>query len=153
MMTLDQRQWLSEWAGVPGTERNILCFPGTFFTRADLQSLRLYHFTDGWHPFVVAAEVVYFLFLLYYMVMQVRNGLVAPWARDGDGGVPVPSPTISLFPRVGSEGGGRKGCPDNLMGSRLLVLRTEVGHLRGTKNSEGGPFWVWKGGEQGSSFC
>nr|KAF6411309.1 hypothetical protein HJG63_015372 [Rousettus aegyptiacus] len=43
---------------------------GTFFTRADLQSLRLYHFTDGWHPFVVAAEVVYFLFLLYYMVMQ-----------------------------------------------------------------------------------
>ncbi|XP_039744757.1 polycystic kidney disease protein 1-like 2 [Pteropus medius] len=43
---------------------------GTFFTRADLQSLRLYHFTDGWHPFVVAAEVFYLLFLFYYMVVQ-----------------------------------------------------------------------------------
>lgn len=77
--------------GVPGSERNILCFPGTFFTRADLQSLRLYHFTDGWHPFVVAAEVFYLLFLFYYMVVQVRDGLVAPWSRDGDGGMPVPS--------------------------------------------------------------
>ncbi|ELK37178.1 Polycystic kidney disease protein 1-like 2 [Myotis davidii] len=36
----------------------------------DLQSLRLYPFIDGWHPFVVAAEVIYLLFLLYYMVMQ-----------------------------------------------------------------------------------
>ncbi|XP_076989221.1 polycystin-1-like protein 2 isoform X2 [Tamandua tetradactyla] len=43
---------------------------GTFFLHTDLQSLRLYPFTDGWHPFVVAAEVVYFLFLLYYMVVQ-----------------------------------------------------------------------------------
>ncbi|XP_003791467.2 polycystic kidney disease protein 1-like 2 [Otolemur garnettii] len=43
---------------------------GTFFTHAALQSLRLYPFTDGWHPFVVAAELVYFLFLLYYMVVQ-----------------------------------------------------------------------------------
>uniref|UniRef100_H0WXG3 Polycystin 1 like 3, transient receptor potential channel interacting n=1 Tax=Otolemur garnettii TaxID=30611 RepID=H0WXG3_OTOGA len=42
----------------------------TFFTHAALQSLRLYPFTDGWHPFVVAAELVYFLFLLYYMVVQ-----------------------------------------------------------------------------------
>lgn len=116
MMTLDQRQWLSEWAGVPGTERNILCFPGTFFTRADLQSLRLYHFTDGWHPFVVAAEVVYFLFLLYYMVMQVRDRLVAPWARDGDGGVPVPSPTISLFPREGPKEGEGKAALATLWG-------------------------------------
>ncbi|XP_043293117.1 polycystic kidney disease protein 1-like 2 [Cervus canadensis] len=43
---------------------------GTFFAHAHLQSLRLYPFTDGWHPFVVAAEIVYFLFLLYYMVVQ-----------------------------------------------------------------------------------
>ncbi|XP_006152651.1 polycystic kidney disease protein 1-like 2 isoform X2 [Tupaia chinensis] len=43
---------------------------GTFFTHAALQSLRLYPFTDGWHPFVVAAELLYFLFLLYYMVVQ-----------------------------------------------------------------------------------
>uniref|UniRef100_A0A8D1BLF4 Polycystin-1-like protein 2 n=1 Tax=Sus scrofa TaxID=9823 RepID=A0A8D1BLF4_PIG len=43
---------------------------GTFFAHAHLQSLRLYPFTDGWHPFVVAAEIVYFLFLLYYMIVQ-----------------------------------------------------------------------------------
>uniref|UniRef100_A0A8C5LJS9 Polycystin-1-like protein 2 n=1 Tax=Jaculus jaculus TaxID=51337 RepID=A0A8C5LJS9_JACJA len=43
---------------------------GTFFTHATLQSLRLYPFTDGWHPFVVAAELAYFLFLFYYMVVQ-----------------------------------------------------------------------------------
>nr|XP_010966952.1 polycystic kidney disease protein 1-like 2 [Camelus bactrianus] len=43
---------------------------GIFSAHAHLQSLRLYPFTDGWHPFVVAAEVVYFLFLLYYMIVQ-----------------------------------------------------------------------------------
>ncbi|XP_062032025.1 polycystin-1-like protein 2 [Lepus europaeus] len=43
---------------------------GTFFAHAALQSLRLYPFTDGWHPFVVAAELIYFLFLLYYMIEQ-----------------------------------------------------------------------------------
>ncbi|KAG8506263.1 Polycystic kidney disease protein 1-like 2 [Galemys pyrenaicus] len=42
----------------------------TFFAHANLQSLRLYPFTDGWHPFLVTAEVVYFLFLLYYMIVQ-----------------------------------------------------------------------------------
>lgn len=73
--------------------------------------------TQGWwHPFVVAAEVVYFLFLLYYMVMQVRDGLVAPWARDGDGGVPVPSPTISLFPREGPKEGEGKAALATLWG-------------------------------------
>ncbi|XP_037372114.1 polycystic kidney disease protein 1-like 2 [Talpa occidentalis] len=45
---------------------------GTFFAHANLQSLRLYPFTNGWHPFLVAAEVVYFLFLLYYMTVQGR---------------------------------------------------------------------------------
>ncbi|KAL1784629.1 polycystic kidney disease protein 1-like 2 [Sigmodon hispidus] len=43
---------------------------GTFFSHATLQSLRLYPFTDGWHPFVVAAELIYFLFIFYYMVVQ-----------------------------------------------------------------------------------
>ncbi|XP_021075889.1 polycystic kidney disease protein 1-like 2 [Mus pahari] len=48
---------------------------GTFFSHVTLQSLRLYPFTDGWHPFVVAAELTYFLFLFYYMVVQVRGGI------------------------------------------------------------------------------
>uniref|UniRef100_M3YDV1 Polycystin-1-like protein 2 n=1 Tax=Mustela putorius furo TaxID=9669 RepID=M3YDV1_MUSPF len=43
---------------------------GTFLTHVNLQSLHLYPFTDGWHPFVVAAEAIYLLFLLYYMVVQ-----------------------------------------------------------------------------------
>ncbi|XP_031192748.1 polycystic kidney disease protein 1-like 2 [Mastomys coucha] len=43
---------------------------GTFFSHVTLHSLRLYPFTDGWHPFVVAAELLYFLFLFYYMVVQ-----------------------------------------------------------------------------------
>uniref|UniRef100_UPI00398F81D5 polycystin-1-like protein 2 n=1 Tax=Pristiophorus japonicus TaxID=55135 RepID=UPI00398F81D5 len=43
---------------------------GAFFTHTDLQSIRLYQYTDGLHIFVVAAEVVYFLFLFYYMVIQ-----------------------------------------------------------------------------------
>ncbi|XP_052023259.1 polycystic kidney disease protein 1-like 2 [Apodemus sylvaticus] len=43
---------------------------GAFFSHVSLQSLRLYPFTDGWHPFVVAAELLYFLFLFYYMVVQ-----------------------------------------------------------------------------------
>uniref|UniRef100_A0A803TRM4 Polycystin 1 like 2/pseudo n=1 Tax=Anolis carolinensis TaxID=28377 RepID=A0A803TRM4_ANOCA len=43
---------------------------GAFFTRAELQSVRLYPYTDGLHIFVVAAEVVYFLFVIYYMVEQ-----------------------------------------------------------------------------------
>ncbi|KAM4723032.1 polycystin-1-like protein 2 [Rhinophrynus dorsalis] len=43
---------------------------GTFFTHTNLQSIRLYPFTDGLHIFVVAAEVIYFLFVIYYMVVQ-----------------------------------------------------------------------------------
>ncbi|XP_069822091.1 polycystin-1-like protein 2 [Dendropsophus ebraccatus] len=43
---------------------------GTFQTHADLQSIRLYPYTDGLHIFVVAAEVIYFLFVIYYMVIQ-----------------------------------------------------------------------------------
>ncbi|XP_071973672.1 polycystin-1-like protein 2 isoform X2 [Engystomops pustulosus] len=45
---------------------------GTFLTHADLQSIRLYPYTDGLHIFVVAAEVIYFLFVIYYMVVQAK---------------------------------------------------------------------------------
>ncbi|XP_029466481.1 polycystic kidney disease protein 1-like 2 [Rhinatrema bivittatum] len=43
---------------------------GAFFTHSELQSVRLYPYTDGLHIFVVAAEVIYFLFITYYMVAQ-----------------------------------------------------------------------------------
>uniref|UniRef100_A0A4W3IMU0 Polycystin 1 like 2/pseudo n=1 Tax=Callorhinchus milii TaxID=7868 RepID=A0A4W3IMU0_CALMI len=43
---------------------------GAFFTHIDLKSVRLYQYTDGLHIFVIAAEVAYFLFLIYYMVIQ-----------------------------------------------------------------------------------
>ncbi|XP_054390399.1 polycystin-1-like protein 2 [Pongo abelii] len=52
---------------------------GTFFTHTALQSLRLYPFTDGWHPFVLAAELIYFLFLLYYMVVQGKHMRKQTW--------------------------------------------------------------------------
>lgn len=65
-------------------EQEALFSPGTFFSHADLRSLRLYPFTDGWHPFVVAAELIYFLFLFYYMVVQVR-AMRAQWAERRNG--------------------------------------------------------------------
>ncbi|NWU61307.1 PK1L2 protein, partial [Pterocles burchelli] len=43
---------------------------GAFFTSAELQSIRLYPYTSSLHIFVVAAEVIYFLFIVYYMVVQ-----------------------------------------------------------------------------------
>ncbi|NXP94231.1 PK1L2 protein, partial [Passerina amoena] len=43
---------------------------GAFFTSAELQSVRLYPYTDSLHVFVVAAEIIYFLFLVYYMAVQ-----------------------------------------------------------------------------------
>uniref|UniRef100_A0A8C3UZT0 PK1L2 protein n=1 Tax=Catharus ustulatus TaxID=91951 RepID=A0A8C3UZT0_CATUS len=43
---------------------------GAFFTSAELQSVRLYPYTDSLHIFVVAAEVIYFLFIVYYMTVQ-----------------------------------------------------------------------------------
>ncbi|CAM2101117.1 unnamed protein product [Caretta caretta] len=50
---------------------------GAFFTHAELQSIRLYPYTDGLHIFVVAAEVIYFLFVIYYMVAQ--TNLIFGW--------------------------------------------------------------------------
>ncbi|NXN15255.1 PK1L2 protein, partial [Indicator maculatus] len=43
---------------------------GAFFTSSELQSVRLYPYTNRLHIFVVAAEVIYFLFIVYYMVVQ-----------------------------------------------------------------------------------
>ncbi|NXK49451.1 PK1L2 protein, partial [Chauna torquata] len=43
---------------------------GAFFTSAELQSVRLYPYTNSLHIFVVAAEVIYFLFVVYYMIVQ-----------------------------------------------------------------------------------
>ncbi|KAM6177463.1 polycystin-1-like protein 2 [Erethizon dorsatum] len=52
---------------------------GTFSSHAALHSLRLSPFTDGWHPFVVAAELLYFAFLLYYMVVQGQRVWKQKW--------------------------------------------------------------------------
>ncbi|XP_062997536.1 polycystin-1-like protein 2 [Elgaria multicarinata webbii] len=52
---------------------------GAFFTRAELQSVRLYPYTDGLHIFVVAAEVIYFLFVIYYMVGQGKLMRALKW--------------------------------------------------------------------------
>ncbi|XP_062923193.1 polycystin-1-like protein 2 isoform X2 [Mobula hypostoma] len=52
---------------------------GAFFTRADIQSIRLYQYTDELHIFVVAAEVAYFLFLIYYMVIQGKQLKEQKW--------------------------------------------------------------------------
>lgn len=49
-----------------------VCFLGAFFTSAELQSVRLYPYTNSLHVFVVAAEIIYFLFIVYYMIVQVR---------------------------------------------------------------------------------
>ncbi|KYO37869.1 polycystic kidney disease protein 1-like 2 isoform A [Alligator mississippiensis] len=52
---------------------------GAFFTHAELQSIRLYPYTDSLHIFVVAAEVIYFLFVVYYMVMQGKLMRALKW--------------------------------------------------------------------------
>uniref|UniRef100_A0A8C5N1V4 Polycystin 1 like 2/pseudo n=1 Tax=Leptobrachium leishanense TaxID=445787 RepID=A0A8C5N1V4_9ANUR len=53
---------------------------GVFFTHSQLQSIRLYAFTDGLHIFVVAAEVIYYLFIIYYMVVQGKLMKTQKWA-------------------------------------------------------------------------
>ncbi|XP_053556626.1 polycystic kidney disease protein 1-like 2 [Bombina bombina] len=52
---------------------------GAFYTRANLQSIRLYPFTDGLHIFVIAAEVLYFLLVIYYMVVQGKIMKTQKW--------------------------------------------------------------------------
>nr|XP_020470540.1 polycystic kidney disease protein 1-like 2 isoform X1 [Monopterus albus] len=43
---------------------------GTFQFHTELHSIRLYQTTDGLFIFVAAAEIIYLLFILYYMFMQ-----------------------------------------------------------------------------------
>ncbi|MCI4383146.1 hypothetical protein PGIGA_G00023010 [Pangasianodon gigas] len=43
---------------------------GAFQYRSDLQSVRLYQSTGGFHIFMMASEAIYFLFILYYMFQQ-----------------------------------------------------------------------------------
>lgn len=45
--------------------------PGSFQYRSELQSVRLYQSTGGLHIFVMASEAIYFLFIIYYMFVQV----------------------------------------------------------------------------------
>uniref|UniRef100_A0AAV2LQ61 Polycystic kidney disease 1 like 2a n=1 Tax=Knipowitschia caucasica TaxID=637954 RepID=A0AAV2LQ61_KNICA len=43
---------------------------GAFQFRSELQNVRLYQSTGGLHIFVMASEVIYFIFILYYMFVQ-----------------------------------------------------------------------------------
>ncbi|KAM4614101.1 polycystin-1-like protein 2 [Discoglossus pictus] len=52
---------------------------GAFYTHTNQQSVRLYPYTDGLHIFVVAAEVIYFLFVIYYMVVQGKLMKTLKW--------------------------------------------------------------------------
>lgn len=48
-------------------------FLGAFQFTSHLKSVRLYQSTGGFHIFVVAAEIIYLLFILYYMFLQVNT--------------------------------------------------------------------------------
>ncbi|OPJ78162.1 polycystic kidney disease protein 1-like 2 [Patagioenas fasciata monilis] len=52
---------------------------GAFFTSAELQSIRLYPYTNSLHIFVIAAEVIYFLFIVYYMIVQGKQMKSLRW--------------------------------------------------------------------------
>ncbi|OXB62704.1 hypothetical protein ASZ78_003064 [Callipepla squamata] len=52
---------------------------GAFFPSAELQSVRLYPYTNTLHIFVVAAEVIYFLFVVYYMIVQGKLMKTLKW--------------------------------------------------------------------------
>ncbi|XP_071256344.1 polycystin-1-like protein 2 [Salvelinus alpinus] len=53
---------------------------GAFQFRSELQSVRLYQSTGGLHIFVMASEVIYFLFILYYMYVQGKLMKQQKWA-------------------------------------------------------------------------
>ncbi|KAJ7986101.1 hypothetical protein DPEC_G00347310 [Dallia pectoralis] len=52
---------------------------GAFQFRSDLQSVRLYQSTGGLHGFVMASEVIYFLFIFYYMYVQGKSMKLQKW--------------------------------------------------------------------------
>ncbi|XP_042187044.1 polycystic kidney disease protein 1-like 2 [Oncorhynchus tshawytscha] len=53
---------------------------GAFQFRSELQSVRLYQSTGGLHIFVMASEVIYFLFIFYYMYVQGKLMKQQKWA-------------------------------------------------------------------------
>ncbi|XP_053722204.1 polycystic kidney disease protein 1-like 2 [Synchiropus splendidus] len=53
---------------------------GAFQFRSELQNVRLYQSTGGLHIFVMASEVIYFLFILHYMFVQGKQMKVQKWA-------------------------------------------------------------------------
>ncbi|KAJ8247277.1 hypothetical protein GJAV_G00244460 [Gymnothorax javanicus] len=53
---------------------------GAFQYHSDLQIVRLYQATGGLHIFVMASEVIYFLFILYYMYVQGKLMKQQKWA-------------------------------------------------------------------------
>ncbi|XP_078722759.1 polycystin-1-like protein 3 [Lampetra fluviatilis] len=46
---------------------------GGFLPWVELHSLRLYQYTGSLHIFVMMAEIIYYLFIIYYMVVQVKT--------------------------------------------------------------------------------
>ncbi|XP_041634961.1 polycystic kidney disease protein 1-like 2 [Cheilinus undulatus] len=53
---------------------------GAFQFRSELQNVRLYQSTGGLHIFVMASEVIYFLFIIYYMFVQGKLMKQHRWA-------------------------------------------------------------------------
>ncbi|KAL7385772.1 hypothetical protein ABVT39_028164 [Epinephelus coioides] len=53
---------------------------GAFQFHSELQSVRLYQSTGGLHIFVMAAEIIYLLFILYYMFLQGKLMKQQRWA-------------------------------------------------------------------------
>ncbi|KAM7014972.1 polycystin-1-like protein 2 [Tautogolabrus adspersus] len=53
---------------------------GAFQFRSELQNVRLYQSTGGLHIFVMASEVIYFLFVIYYMFVQGKLMKQHKWA-------------------------------------------------------------------------
>lgn len=59
-----------------------LDFIGAFQFHSELHSVRLYQSTDNLHIFVVAAEIIYLLFILYYMFLQVWTNMRIQTSAD-----------------------------------------------------------------------
>ncbi|KAM7380789.1 hypothetical protein PAMP_004062 [Pampus punctatissimus] len=53
---------------------------GAFQFRSELQTVRLYQSTAGLHIFVMAAEIIYLLFIIYYMFLQGKLMKQQRWA-------------------------------------------------------------------------
>lgn len=60
----------------------VLFVPGAFQFRSELQSVRLYQSTGGLHIFVMASEAIYFLFIIYYMFVQVHTHYTLRLTQD-----------------------------------------------------------------------